>query len=137
VLLTIGEVSKQTSTPASTIRFYERIGLLAPVRRVAGRRIFDEDDVSVLRLIRLARHSGFTLAKTRLLVSVSHGPSTESGAFRRIVEAELGNLSSKILSLQRIEQALTQALQCKCREIRKCDRLSAEVASGAMSRLSG
>jgi DNA-binding transcriptional MerR regulator len=132
VRVTIGEVSKQTSTPASTIRFYERIGLLAPVRRVAGRRIFDEDDVSVLRLIRLARHSGFTLAKIRLLVSASRNSTGESRAFQRVVEAELGELSGKIQDLQRIEQTLAQALHCGCSAIHACDRLSAEMRSTAI-----
>ena len=42
----IGELSDQTGTPATTLRYYESVGLLAPPRRSsAGHRAYPPDAI--------------------------------------------------------------------------------------------
>ena len=58
----IGELSKSTRVPSSTIRFYESKGLLPPAQRSAnGYRTYDQSATARLQLIRFAQSLGFTL----------------------------------------------------------------------------
>lgn len=60
--LSIGEVSALTGLATHTLRFYEKEGLLPPVRRnAAGRRVFTDGDVEWLRVCGKLRGSGMPL----------------------------------------------------------------------------
>lgn len=59
---TIGQVAERTGFPASTLRFYEDHGLLAPVGRTdAGYRIYDDTSIARLGFIDRAKQLGCTL----------------------------------------------------------------------------
>ncbi|MFZ1087825.1 MAG: MerR family DNA-binding transcriptional regulator, partial [Xanthobacteraceae bacterium] len=58
--LPIGELSKQSAVNIETIRYYERIKMLAPPPRTAsGRRVYDSRDLRILVFVRRARELGF------------------------------------------------------------------------------
>ncbi|SDP42330.1 DNA-binding transcriptional regulator, MerR family [Eubacterium maltosivorans] len=57
----INEIEKLLDVPASLIRFYEREGLLNPVRLENGYRDYSEADVQKLNQILVLRKLGFTL----------------------------------------------------------------------------
>ena len=63
----IGQVSKLLSIPISTIRYYERVGLLEPPARVSGRRHFSGNAITFLKFIRLAQSAGFTISEMKKL----------------------------------------------------------------------
>ena len=55
--LTIGELAKAADVPASTVRYYERTGLLRrPPRSASNYRLYGEEDVYRVRFVRAARH---------------------------------------------------------------------------------
>ena len=68
--MSIGRLSRETGVKATTIRFYEEIGLLpSPLRSDSNRRLYQQEDVSRLRLIRHARDLGFeAIAQNRAVV---------------------------------------------------------------------
>lgn len=51
--LEISEVVRQSGVPASTLRFYEEKGLIAPIGRRGPRRVFDAGVLERLALIAL------------------------------------------------------------------------------------
>lgn len=57
----IGEVSKRSGLPVSTLRFYEEKGLIESIGRNGLRRIFEPNVVERLALITLGRNAGFSL----------------------------------------------------------------------------
>lgn len=58
----IGELAKQSGTAASTIRYYESIGLLpAGVRSSNGYRQYTANSVEQLKIIKFAQSLGFSL----------------------------------------------------------------------------
>src|SRR5437762_13729165 len=63
----IGAVARHTGLATSAIRYYERLGLLPPARRLNGQRSYGEDVVVRLEVIRGAVASGFTLQEIRKL----------------------------------------------------------------------
>ena len=60
--LTIGELANAAGVPSSTVRYYERAGLLrASARSASNYRLYSEQDLQRLRFIRAAQATGFTL----------------------------------------------------------------------------
>jgi len=58
----IKEISEMTGLPASTLRFYDKNGLLPSLKRDANNvRIFDDDDFRTLRLINCLKKSGLSI----------------------------------------------------------------------------
>ena len=60
--LTIGQIAKAAGVPTSTVRYYERAGLLRPTSRTAANyRVYSAGDLERLRFIRAAQATGFQL----------------------------------------------------------------------------
>ena len=58
----IGEIAEKTNTPASTIRYYEKEGLLPEARRTAsGYRYYEQTTIEQIHQIKLAQYLGFQL----------------------------------------------------------------------------
>src|SRR6476619_597871 len=66
--MTIGELAAESRTPASTIRYWERIGVLPKPARVGGQRRYSTDTFQRLAVLRLARACGFRLDEMRQLL---------------------------------------------------------------------
>jgi len=59
--LDIGDVSRRTGVPPSTLRYYEQIGLIASVGRHGLRRQFDPEVLAQVALISWGKSAGFSL----------------------------------------------------------------------------
>ncbi len=65
--LTIGEVARQAGVAATTLRYYEQIGLVPPPGRLGGQRRYDDSVLARLEVIRLCKSAGFALEEIQLL----------------------------------------------------------------------
>ena len=64
---TIGEVSEKLHISISTLRYYDKEGLLPLVNRTAGNiRTFDETDIECLRMIECLKTTGMQLKDIKL-----------------------------------------------------------------------
>jgi MerR family transcriptional regulator, redox-sensitive transcriptional activator SoxR len=94
-LLTIGEVGRRTGKAASTIRYYEEIGLISPPERISGRRRFPTEIVRELAIIETAQRAGLSLEEIHLLLQASpQRRSTER--LREVAERKLPELNEAI-----------------------------------------
>ncbi len=57
----IGEIAKRTNLPESTLRYYEKRGLLKVERDVNGRRNYQESDIEWIKFIRRLKETGMPL----------------------------------------------------------------------------
>jgi DNA-binding transcriptional MerR regulator len=89
-ILTIGELSAESGVPASTIRYWERVGAMPMPVRVSGQRRYHSDAVHQLAVLRLAQACGFRLDEMRHLMQGfrSGGPGVSSLARPRGQKAE-------------------------------------------------
>ncbi|NBH10199.1 MerR family transcriptional regulator [Amycolatopsis sp. SID8362] len=68
---TPAQVTEKTGFTIDTLRYYERIGLLHHVGRTAGgRRVFTDQDVEFLQLLRCLRYTGMPVAEMLRFVSL-------------------------------------------------------------------
>jgi MerR family transcriptional regulator, redox-sensitive transcriptional activator SoxR len=121
--LSIGEVSARSGVPESTLRYYERIGVLSPPLRIGGRRRYTPDVLQALLLIRLGRAVGFTLAELRALrEGAGDGPAdTQWG---EALSQKLRHTRSELDRLRLAEHILQAVLECGCDDLADCSELS-------------
>jgi MerR family transcriptional regulator, redox-sensitive transcriptional activator SoxR len=113
--ISIGDVALRTGVPASTLRFYDRIGLVSASGRSGGRRRYNEGAIQRLRAVLFCQRSGFTLDEIAELLD---GERRWPGLARRRLE-ELG---TRIEELHQARTLLQAALDCGCRRLASCDR---------------
>jgi len=76
--LHISEVAERTGLPASTIRYYESAGLIAPAERGAnGYRLYGDAEVERLSFIAGAKRLNLGLADVRQLVAARESNLSE------------------------------------------------------------
>ncbi len=63
--MTIGEIAKKTNLPESTLRYYEKKGLLKVERDENLRRVYREGDVEWIQFIRRLKETGMPLKTIR------------------------------------------------------------------------
>jgi len=104
----IGALSRRTGVNIETIRYYERIGLLAPPpRSMGGHRVYDREAVRRLAFLRRARELGFTLDEVRTLLDLVDGGFT-CGEVLDLTERHLAGVRARIADLQRLEARLVE-----------------------------
>jgi MerR family transcriptional regulator, copper efflux regulator len=101
----VGELSRRSGISASTLRYYEKLGLLGPASRSAsGYRDYSNDTLDQLALIRRAKELGFSLREIRVLLARPRGTSRE--AVLAAVASKLTELESERRSLGSKERKL-------------------------------
>lgn len=110
----IGQLAKRAQVNIETIRYYERRGLLPePPRRESGYRQYTDAAVARIEFIKHGKELGFSLREIDELLTLRVDPETTCEDVRVRAERKIADVAQKIMSLQRIEQALTRlAAEC-------------------------
>ena len=118
--LTIGRLAAAADVPVSTLRYYEREGILEPaLRSPSGYRLYPVEAVARLRFIRSAQSVGFTLDDIRVLLELDDGdPNVCRETVQGILQQRLAEVEAKMEELQRVRTALGRALD-RCRRSRR------------------
>jgi DNA-binding transcriptional MerR regulator len=71
---TPGQVVEKTGFSLDTLRYYERIGLLDDIaRNSGGQRVFTEEDVAWLRILRCLRETGMPIQRMVRYAELARG----------------------------------------------------------------
>jgi len=113
----IGELAERAGTTTRTLRYYESRGLLPARRGGNGYRAYDEEDLRLLRQIRMLQDFGFELEETRPFVEclrAGHPAGDSCPASLQVYRAKLAELDECIDRLQAVrEQVATQLLRAE------------------------
>lgn len=120
--LTRGQLARATGCHIETIRYYEKIGMLAdPPRSAAGYRIYSAAHATRLRFILRARALGFTVADIRGLAGLEDGSAPTCAEVKARTVRHLADVRARIADLQRIESVLAEtANRCSGTDIPDC-----------------
>lgn len=103
----IGDVARRADVKVATIRWYEQIGLLPAVSRMAsGRRSYGAADLRRLSFIRHARMLGFSIASVRALLELDDRGDRPCADADRIMREQLVATEEKIRRLIRLRGEL-------------------------------
>ena len=109
--LPIGKLSQQSGVNIETIRYYERIKMLAsPPRTASGRRVYDPTHLRTLVFIRRSRALGFTLDEIRALLRLGGPAKASCREVREIAAHHLEDIRAKLSDLKKLERLLAQTV---------------------------
>jgi DNA-binding transcriptional MerR regulator len=129
--LDIGEVAKRSGVPASTLRYYEEMGLIASTGRRGLRRLFDPGVLERLALISLGSAAGFSLVEIARMFAPDGRPQID----RQLLAAKAEELDQTIRKLTAMRDGLRHAAVCRAPSHMECPsfrRLLGAAASGAI-----
>jgi len=103
----IGWVSGQLGMSNDTLRYYEKIGLLPPVRRTAsGQRRYSPRDLSRLRFIRRAQAMGFSLDEIAQLLKMREDPLHARTDVRKLAHQKLKEVETRLKDITTLRNEL-------------------------------
>jgi MerR family mercuric resistance operon transcriptional regulator len=123
---TIGQLAKAAGVPTSTVRFYERTGLLHPDGRSGGNyRQYTQQALERLRFIRSAQATGFSLDDVRDLLKLTDSDKLPCDDIAALTRKRLEEVRTRLKELRRVERVLTESLENCCRGTSPdlCDRI--------------
>jgi MerR family redox-sensitive transcriptional activator SoxR len=119
-LLTIGELAERSGVPATTIRFYEREGLLPAPERVGGQRRYQPGHEQYLAAVTLAKRAGFSLRQIKRFIKGFSPDTPPSERWRKMAAAKLDELDRQAEEIERMRAVLRSGLACNCLSLEEC-----------------
>ncbi len=106
----ISRLAKAAEIPTTTVRYYERIGLVEPDSRSQGNyRLYSIETLHKLKFIRAAQAIGFTLSDVRTLLGAGNDhPSC--GDVQELIQNRLTDIAGRVRDLRHVQKVLKKAL---------------------------
>jgi DNA-binding transcriptional MerR regulator len=99
--LTISQVAERTGLTAHTLRYYERIGLIAPVLRVdSGHRSYAAADMDWLAFLIRLRATGMPIQRMQEFARLRSEGNATAGQRRKLLDDHLRQVMDDLHSLQ-------------------------------------
>ena len=134
-LLSIGDLAARTGLSVSAIRFYERRGLVEPIRTSGNQRRFLRSDIRRLSFVLTAQKLGLTVQEIAAeLAHLPQGRTPTLADWTRISRHFRAEIDRRIAVLERTREKLDGCIGCGCLSLKKCglynpdDRAAAEGA---------
>lgn len=104
----IGEVASQSRLPVKTIRYYEEIGLLAPItiRSDSGYRLFNREALNRLAFIKRAQSLGLSLSEIQEILEVHDSGQLPCGAVKQHLLHKVEAINEQIAALEILKSEL-------------------------------
>lgn len=113
---TISRLAHAARVPTTTVRYYERAGLVQPEDRSVGNyRLYSDESLQKLNFIRTAQAIGFTLDDVKALLSAPDSSAASCQQVQSLIEERLAEVAQRLKDLRHVQQVLKSAL-AKCRE---------------------
>jgi MerR family transcriptional regulator, copper efflux regulator len=119
--ISIGDAAARFGVATSVLRHWEDVGLLAPDRDAAGRRLFSDGDLVRIAVILRSKAAGMGLDQIAVLLD-EQAPSRH-----RVLEAHLDQLARRMAEMERSREMTLHALNCRAHDIATCPRFRAIV----------
>ena len=125
--LTIGRMAEATGTKVETVRWYEKVGLIAPPARTTGNyRAYSSDDLARLSFIRRARDLGFSLDQVRALLDLTRQGERDCATVDGIASEHLAEVDRKLADLTALRRELARVIStCEGGTVAECRILEA------------
>ena len=130
--LPIGAVAQASGRSASSIRYYERVGLIPAPERVSGQRRYPRAVLRTLAVIETAQRASLTLAEIKALLAANPGDASHPGDggapknpgpsdhLRQVATRKLPEVRALIERAERVRRWLEAAADCACPTLDDC-----------------
>jgi MerR family transcriptional regulator, redox-sensitive transcriptional activator SoxR len=118
--LTIGEVARRAGVATSSIRYYERVGLLPEPERLHGQRRYNADVLGKLGFIAIAQSAGFKLREIRALIDGVDSDNGMGEQMRSLSSRKLDEVEALLERTKAMKGWLEVAKECGCASPSEC-----------------
>ncbi len=118
--MSIGEVARRAGVRASTLRYYEQIGLLPPAQRVGGRRRYGAHVLQTLSIIHIAQQAGFTIAEIGVLLNNILPRTSPPEDWEELARRKLHEVDRLLAQIQSMKSLLEEVLRCDYQQLADC-----------------
>lgn len=109
--LTIHQVAQRTGLSAYTLRYYERVGLIAPIARAAGgQRRYAAADMDWLAFLLRLRTTGMPIQRMQEFARLRSEGNVTAAARRDMLETHLAQVTAQLQALQQSAQVLREKI---------------------------
>jgi MerR family mercuric resistance operon transcriptional regulator len=117
--ITIGKLASAVGVSVETVRYYQRIGLLAEPAPQGAYRYYDTEHLEHLQFIRRAKDAGFTLEEIRELLHLDAVADRQK--IRVLASHRLDDIEIRIKDMQSLAQRLKRLVkQCESEKEGAC-----------------
>lgn len=110
--LSIDEVAKRTGLTAHTLRYYERIGLIAPVNRAAGgQRRYAASDLAWIEFLLRLRATHMPIGKMQSFAKLRGAGDSTVPQRRQMLEAHLQDVLAQLEVMQQSAASLQEKIE--------------------------
>lgn len=123
--LTMIELARLSGVPRTTLRFYERRGLLPPPRRTVGNyRLYDPSAAVRIRFTKRAQELGFTLVEIAAFLAAADGPPPKGAVLARFGAEKIEEIDRKIRDLKKMQKAISSRIASSANLEKACPILA-------------
>ena len=97
--VTIKEVSEKYQISEATLRYYEKEGILLPVKRKNGIRNYTEENLRNIEFVQCMRNSGMSIERLKKYIMLTTGQNTERER-KEILEEQRSEIKEKMKQLE-------------------------------------
>ncbi len=112
----ISEVAARTGLASSTVRFYEKTGLITATSAPGERRRFNANVLDQLALIALGQAGGLSLDEIRTMLPPDGTPEVD----RQLLMSKADEIDATIKRLRAMSEGLRHAAQCPAANHTQC-----------------
>ena len=130
--MNIGEVAKKSGLKPKTIRYYEDINLIMPLRDTNGYRAFRESDLHKLAFLGRARSLGFSIEDCRTLLALYGDEGRASADVKAVAKQHIAKIEEKLAELTTMHDTLSHLAKSCAGDNRPDCPILADLAAGKL-----
>lgn len=104
----IGELEARSGASRHTLRYYEQIGLISPLRQANKYRVYTAQTLQDLDFIRRAQSMGFSLGEIGEILDAQRNKLIDCADGAKLIEKKMAEIKQKIANLQSIYRYLDE-----------------------------
>ena len=129
--MNIGEAAKKSGLSVKTVRYYDEINLIKPIKNKATNyRHYTTADLAKLQFIGKARRFNFSIKECKELLSLYENKNRSSKEVRNLTLTKIAEIDVKLIELENLREQLSHLVNCcKGNERPECPIID-ELATG-------
>ncbi|QLL15981.1 MerR family transcriptional regulator [Pseudomonas chlororaphis] len=104
----IGELEARSGASRHTLRYYEQIGLISPLRQTNNYRVYTTQTLQDLDFIQRAQSMGFSLGEIGEILDAQRNKLIDCADGAKLIEKKMAEIKQKIANLQGIYRYLDE-----------------------------
>ena len=104
----IGELETRSGASRHTLRYYEQIGLISPLRQTNKYRVYTAQTLQDLDFIQRAQSMGFSLGEIGEILDAQRNKLIDCADGAKLIEKKMAEIKQKIANFQSIYRYLDE-----------------------------